>query len=815
MEFRRGEEEGICEITASVRDLVSFCLRDDSIDNRTGAAAEQEAMLRGSRLHRKRQSSMGADYAAEVPLKKTAVTEHARIHIEGRADGVIRKDGAVTIDEIKGVYREPASINAPETVHRAQALLYAVILAEEEDLPEIGVQITYIHMDTEEIKVFPEVLTRSELTRWFSALLDILERYAAFYTGWSKVRDDSIASLSFPFPYRDGQKRLIGGVYQTITSAKNLFLMAPTGVGKTLAVLYPAVQAVGRRLAEKIFYLTARGAAQSAPQDALGHLRRAGVRIKSLQITAKEKACFMAKPSCNPDDCPYADHYFGRVRDVVLNMIGDSDVFDRETILRAAKDARLCPYELSLDLSYWADVIICDYNYVFDPDAYLRRFFSDAAEKKYILLVDEAHNLVDRGRAMYSADLVKEDVLAVRRLVKEKDARLYRELSKINSILLAMKKEDTGEERDGDEGGEDRDKRFGRGGVSVRKDDGGIADAAVRAMHEMERLFDESHDSALKEDLLDMYFALRSYTSVYDALDEHYAIYTEMTPDENFRIRLFCTDPSEMLRAHRGAARSAIFFSATLLPVEFYKQMLGAGPEDPAVYAPSSFPPENRKVLVIRDVSAKYTRRTKEEFRRIAALIAGTVRARKGNYIAFFPSYKMMEDVFSVYRSEYDTPSAAWVVQSRIMGEEDREIFLENFADAAPDVSMLGFCVMGGIFSEGIDLTGERLIGAIIVGTGLPQVSSECEIIRANFAEREMPGFDYAYRYPGMNKVLQAGGRVIRTPEDRGVIVLADERFLERNYAGLFPREWNIREVCRAEEAETALRHFWEDEDRQ
>ncbi len=511
------------------------------------------------------------------------------------------------------------------------------------------------------------------------------------------------------------------------------------------------------------------------------------LQYKVITLTAKEKICFCEKPECNPDYCPYAKGHFDRINDAVYDMITTSDDMSRQAVEEQAKKWQVCPFELGLDLSLWADAVICDYNYVFDPNAKLKRFFGEGVKGDYIFLIDEAHNLVERGREMFSASLCKEDVMKVRRLVKTRDVRLARQLEDCNRQLLALKRECDG--------------------CQVLESAGGIYLKLLSVMAEMERYLEECQEEDVREEVLGLYFEVRMFETIYEKLDENYMIYSEIDGEGKFLIRLFCVNPAVNLNEALEKGVSTIFFSATLLPIRYYRQLLSTKTDDYAVYAQSTFARENRLLLLGNDVSTRYTARGEATYRKYASYLLEMVQGKKGNYMAFFPSYKFMEEVYDQFLllAEKEGSSAQCVIQAPYMSEEAREIFLEEFEEEREE-SLLGFCVMGGIFSEGIDLSRDRLIGAAVVGTGLPQVCRERELLREYFDKKGLRGFDYAYVYPGMNKVLQSAGRVIRTEEDRGVILLLDDRFREPRYKETFPqgvgRSGTLQcEKCRREDA--------------
>lgn len=837
-------------IKISVRNLVEFILRSGDLDNRRSFAADKDAMLKGGRLHRKIQKKMGAFYRAEVALYYEKEYEDFTIVVEGRADGIIEEPDIYVIDEIKGVYLDIQYLEEPIAVHLAQAKCYAYmyaaergiakkfskeslknkaddmdgqcvfdktleknhsenvsgkvlsdeVLADEEkntDKKEkrMGVQMTYAHLETEEMKRFREEYTIEELEMWFEELVGQYYQWAKFQYEWKILRNASMEQLQFPFVYREGQKEIVRSVYFTIKNKKELFIQAPTGVGKTMSTVYPAVRSVGEGLAEKIFYLTAKTITRTVAEEAFRILRDKGLKYKVLTLTAKEKMCICPEPDCNPEKCPRAKGHFDRINAAVFEILTSGEEYDRDSLLAHAEKWNVCPFEMSLDLSLWVDAIICDYNYVFDPNVRLQRFFGDGVKGEYIFLIDEAHNLVERGRQMYSAAIYKEHVLAAKRLLKVHSRKLERYLEKTNKLLLGYKREcET---------------------YQILSSAGEVALSLMSVMSELEAFMEQRRKGLIvlsekdEKELLEFYFEVRSFLSIYELVNENYEIYSELDEENHFRIQLFCVNPAENLQNCMGRGVGTVFFSATLLPIRYYKSLLSMNPDAYAIYAESPFDDKNRGILIGCDVSSKYTRRGYGEYRKIAEYICRFTKGKKGNYLVFFPSYRLMQDVFEIYREEFDSEQVDWVIQTPSMGETDREIFLENFNEENKN-TLIGFCVMGGIFSEGIDLIGEKLIGAVIVGTGIPQISNEREILKKYYDNKRLNGFDYAYRYPGMNKVLQSAGRVIRTKDDNGMILLLDERFLMEEYLQLFPREWKRFEVCSLMHLEEYVDAFWE-----
>ena len=776
------------QVRISVRALVEFVLRSGDIDNRRSGAAQKDAMAAGTRIHKKIQKRMGGNYRAEVPLKYAALDEEEDIEllVEGRADGIFEEDGIVTIDEIKGVYMDLERLTEPVAVHMAQAMCYGYFYCCDRNLDGVRIQLTYCNLETEEIRRFHEDRSKEELEAWFRSVIHEYFKWARYLCHHELQRNQSISGLEFPFPYREGQRDLAVAVYKTISRKKRLFIQAPTGIGKTLSTIFPAVQAMGAGKASKVFYLTAKTITRTVAEEAFRILRSRGLVFTAVTITAKEKLCPMEKAECNPEACPYAKGHFDRVNEAVFDILHLEQEMDRETVLRYAEKYRVCPFEFCLDISSWTDGIICDYNYVFDPNVRLKRYFADGASGDYLFLVDEAHNLVSRAREMYSASVYKEDFLEVKRIIKGKSPRLERQLDRCNKLLLSMKRE--------------------CGDWQLLEDVTGLAAGIMTAFSYMETFMEEFPEFPERETVLDFYFCLRDFLNVYEELDGHYRIYEENREDGSFLVRLFCVDPSRLLSRCMDQGASTILFSATLLPVRYYKTLLSGNQEDYAVYVNSPFPEENRLLMVAEDVSSRYTRRSPSEYRKVADYIRIVTQSRPGNYMVFFPSYQYMGEIEEILEEE--PLKADLLVQGQGMGEAEKTEFLEEF-EKERSHSLAAFCVMGGVFSEGIDLKEERLIGVIVVGTGLPMVCVEQEVLKGYFDETEEKGFDFSYQYPGMNKVLQAAGRVIRTPEDRGVILLLDDRFLRRDHLELFPREWEHFQVVNRGNAARCLEDFW------
>ncbi len=781
------------QIVISVRNLVEFLLVSGDIDERVSASRKLDAMQEGNRIHRKLQRRAGSSYHAEVPLKFLIEYEEYTLGIEGRADGIIYdgediSNSSVTIDEIKGMYLDVQRLEEPFEVHLAQAKCYAYFVAEKYDLEEISVQMTYCNLDTEDIKRFEEQYSFDELESWFYDLIAQYKKWANYLFWHRKERLESIQGLPFPYPYREGQHQLVADVYRSITRGKILFSQAPTGTGKTLATIYPAIQAVGQGCGDKIFYLTAKTSTTLVARDAFSLLEEKGYAGNTVCLTAKDKMCPHEKRICDPEHCSYAKGHFDRVNDAVFASLSRAKVFDRQTILDLAEEFLVCPFEFSLDLSNWVDHIVCDYNYVFDPNAYLRRFFAEGKRRDDIFLVDESHNLVERAREMYSETLIKEDFLAMKRQLKPFGKKLENALQRCNKILLEYKR---------------KCERY----LLVEN-----LDTFLFALMNVGSALDEllQRDVVIedRESVLEFYFKVRNFLALSDCADEHYRIYCDFTVEGNFAIHLFCVDPSLMLQERLERAKSTVFFSATLLPVNYYKQLLCRESDVYAVYTESMFDKKKRRILIGDDVSSVYKERGIDMYQKYARYIKEITEAKVGNYMVFCPSYQFMKNVEEQFLA-INLGESEILMQKASMTEPEREDFLYNF-EMEKEHSLIAFCVMGGIFSEGIDLTGEKLIGTIVVGAGLPQVSVRQEIMTNYFEDSGRDGFAFSYLYPGMNKVIQSAGRLIRTAEDVGVIALLDWRFTKPMYQSTFPKEWSDAKRCNLKTVGEEVRLFWE-----
>lgn len=755
-------------IKESVRGIIEYILRTGSIDDRFMGSTRA---VEGTIAHQKLQSNnekIYDNYEKEVRLSEEFKIEEVTLIVDGRADGIIIEDNNVYIEEIKSTMKPLILIDEDyNPLHWAQAKFYAYIYAFQNSMSKINVRLSYFNLETEEVKSFNKKFSFEELKDYVFLIIEEYKKWVILKSNLIEDRNKSITTLKFPFEkYRLGQRELAKACFNTIRERSVLFAQAPTGIGKTISTIFPAVKALGENRGERIVYLTAKTITRTVAEDAVKRLKDKDLCCRNITLTAKEKICFKEKSVCNPENCEYAVNYYDKVNNSIYNMLKEEDNFTRETIEEYARKECLCPFELSLDLSMWCDVIICDYNYAFDPRAKLKRFFEDDVDKN-ILLVDEGHNLVDRSRSMYSAEIYKEKILSASKAMKGKAPNLYKCLNSINKYLIELRKE--------------------------------LQEAEVNSIYKKEqykdltkllRIFISECDEYLVksvntegyEEIRDLYFETRSFIAISEIYSEkEYVTLVELNKND-VKVKLFCVNPSKNLSKIIQEAHSTTIFSATLTPIKYYIDVLGGDDNSYRMKLPSPFKKENLKVYS-NPLNMRFSQRD-NNIDKLCKLINRFKEAEVGNYMAFLPSYQYLDKLYSRYCEIYGDENT--ICQKEVLREEERVEFLNNFKE---DSNVLAFCVIGGFFSEGIDLPGKRLIGCIIVGVGFPRISNEGDIIRNYYEDN---GFDYAYIYPGINKIMQAAGRVIRTEEDKGRILLIDDRYSTTKYKSILPVEWEL-----------------------
>jgi DNA excision repair protein ERCC-2 len=775
------------ELKIAVRDMVAHVLCSGDLAFEFSSSRRPVEAIR---IHQKIQQSRPENYRAEVAVSHQVEAELFILTIGGRIDGVYEDCEPVLIEEIKTTSHSLDHFEHQENpIHWGQAKSYAYIYAQDHNLNEIDTQLTYYQVESGEIRKFQKHFTTDELASFFQNLVADYLQWARIIISWELLRDDSIRKLKFPFDnYRPGQREMAVNVYRSIKNEGQLLVQAATGIGKTMAALFPAIVTIAEGISKKIFYLTARTTGRLAAEKAIDKLRQKDLKLKSLTITAKEKICFNPDSACHPEECEFARGHYDRINGA-LEDIFVQDAFTRDVVEKFAKSHRVCPFEFSLALSYWADCIICDYNYAFDPRVFLRRFFQEE-NGEYTFLIDEAHNLVDRSREMFSAEIFKQPLLDMRRAVRHELPAVYSNLGQINSWMVkARKKCDQAD------------------GTRHEKQPPDTLYPLMRKFLSLtERWLSRNIKAAFREQLLDLYFKIAGFVRVAEQFDESYATCFEKI-EQDLKVKLFCVDPSLQLKDALNRCKAAIFFSATMTPMAYFQKILGCHEDAVRLKLPSPFPEGNLGLFVSDSVSTLYRQRESTKHL-ISRIICTFINQKKGNYLIFFPSYTYMQMVFNSFES--DCPESETIRQTPAMSELEREAFLQRFGQENPK-SLVGFAVMGGIFGEGIDLVGERLSGAVVVGVGLPGVSLERELIRAYFADTLSAGFEFAYQYPGINRVLQAAGRVIRSESDRGVVLLIDRRYATHRYRSLVREQWDSSvRVKNQQQFAEELQRFWQ-----
>ncbi|KIL43373.1 hypothetical protein KP77_30790 [Jeotgalibacillus alimentarius] len=744
-------------VTLSARRLAEYVHRSGSIDAAIGSA---NAMMEGTRIHQAIQKTYGDEDEKEKFLSRRLEFDDKTFVLEGRCDGLLKRESGYIVDEIKSTSRQLEDIESPAEVHKAQAFVYAWILTEEMALQEIQVQVTYVQSSTREEKRFIDTYEAAFLRNKVIEMVRIYEPFATLMQRLKSERQSSIESLSFPFPaFRPGQRQLAGSVYKTIDEKAKLFAQAPTGIGKTISTLFPAIKAAGEGKVNQIVYTTAKTTTRIAAEEAFQLMQGSGLKMSAVSMTAKDKICFKEKTICQKEYCEFADGHFDRINGAMMDILEHETLMTRSVIESYAMKHRVCPFEFSMDLSYVTDAMIGDYNYIFDPRVSRKRMAGEQ-KSRAVLLVDEAHNLPDRASSMYSAALTKQPFLQISR--NDQHPALSQAAKRVNKAFLEVKKQ--------------LEESF----AIVHKLPEQWLEAVQDFYTEAERLV---QSGVRDEQVIDQYFAVRQLIAAAEQVDERFYIYIQKMRSDVL-VKIVCMDPSAFIQGSAKGYRASVFFSATMQPVSYIRTMLGGEQEDFQLDLPSPFSKEQIEVRTV-PVSTKYKDR-EATIKRITDELREAIRRHTGNFLIFFPSYAYMKMAYEYFEEE-GIEGTDLRMQSAGMDETERDEFLAAFKSGN---RIAAFAVLGGVFSEGVDLPGEQLTGVAIVGVGLPQINPERDQLKKYFQEKGLNGYQYAYVFPGMNKVLQAGGRLIRTETDSGILLLIDDRYLTGQYQQLLPEEW-------------------------
>ncbi len=755
----------------SVHDVVDFLLRVGDIDERV---YNQETMELGSKIHSAFQKKQGKEYLSEYLLGESFDRPLGTIVLSGRADGIIIGGEYPIIDEIKSTIL-PLDVFYEQQLawHLGQAECYALMYCHQEKLSRIGVRLTYISQREEGRQEHSFSYTVEELEQKVHGYLDEYLDFHKISFDHRKARDASCAKLAFPFPsFRKGQRELAKYSYGIAKKGGYLFAEAPTGIGKTMSTLYPFVKSFMEGKNERIFYLTAKTTGQDAAHDALNEMKAQGLLIRNSYMKAKDKLCLSPGKACNPDECPYARGYYTKVKNVIKRALASDRDFDEGYLLMLAYEEAICPFELQLDLSLYSDVLVCDYNYLFDPMVKLDRYFGDLADPSHDLaLIDEAHNLVDRGRGMYSAEISDFALHAAKRALKKGEfTPLKRALTKVHKALI-------------DEIAAHEEPFY----VYEEAPEG--IEKALESLKRADQKFLKETHPPIPEEFKDFYLECNKYlVLIRDCFGPGSKIYLAQE-GKQIRLKLFCLDPSPYLKQSLDALKGAVVFSATLSPISYYMNAVLGEEDEPFLLLPSPFPKENFLLMLAPKVSTRYKDRD-ATYIPVAEYLSRFVEGKVGNYFCYFPSYEYLEKVMPYLHFK----DATLLYQRHDMNDAEKSEFLSHF-ERNPSKTTVGLLVLGGAFSEGIDLVDDRLIGVAIVGIGLPQIGGDNDLIRDYYQKKRGQGFEYAYMDPGMNKVMQAAGRLIRSEKDVGACLLIDDRYLVEEYRSLFMRIWSEYEV--------------------
>lgn len=785
-------------VTMSVRDITDFIFRDGNAASESYSVPE-EKMLAGARFHRSYEQKLEnkgytpeyrTEYLHEYP-------DGLKLKIQGIADAVKDTKKKLYVCEIKTVSVDVQSLETESIPkYRAQVYMYAYMIMCEKNAKACNISIVYHNISKSATKILDEVESFENAENFFKDVLGRLHPWLLLYLDHTKVRDAGLKALAFPHEsYRKGQRDICAAVFRAVRDGTKLFVEAPTGTGKTISALFPSLKAMGEGYCGKIFYLTAKVITRSVAKEALESLTSSGLSLRSIILTAKSKSC-LGGGNCLPHLCKYSDGHGERVNSAIFAMVSENSLITPETVADYAERYTVCPHELALDASMFCDVIVGDYNHAYDPNATLQRYFSSPSD--FAVLVDEVHNLPDRARDMYSSELEASELRAAAKALKDAPKKVKSTFSKLAREISAIGKSL-------DEENIDDIKHT----VSLTEGFIGALDALCE---EYRRFLSKDDYDKEKELTIDVYFKCRFFhtlTECRDIYENSFSVYFDRTARKK-RLCIMCTDPSPILEELAELPKSTVLFSATLRPFGYYFDVLGGKAErDKYISVGSPFPSENLLCASLCGISTVYKDRS-TSYTAICDAICEAVKHKVGNYLVFFPSFKYMDDVYEVFTESFSHGKSLDVIrQTPDMTDGERSDFLMRFNEYGSS-TLIGFTVCGGVFSEGVDLKGERLSGAIVVGTGMPAICFERDLLKKSYGSKGRDGFDFAYTYPGLNRVFQAGGRVIRSETDRGFVLLIDTRYRSRKYLSCLPDSWRgIRFFKDISGLSDILREFW------
>lgn len=745
------------QIELSVHELVDFVLRKGDIDSRS---FNSMTMQEGTRIHNIYQSKQGSNYLKEYPLKGIFSYEDSLVYLSGRSDGIILEEVPI-IEEIKSTNCDLNSFfKENEEWHLGQAICYGYLYAIEKGLDKVKICLTYISQVNNDILKKNYCYKTDELLNKIHQYFDVYFQFARIIETRKNRRNESLSELRFPFSNaREGQMELIDFTKQAIESADSRFAEASTGIGKTMATIFSTLSYLKEDKLDKVFYLCPKNTNFDNAAKALEILNKEGYLLSYTEIRARSKMCpYKLEKACNPDDCPLTVGYYSKLKDVLKDCLVHENLLNSEIIDKYAEKYDVCPFELSLDFSVYTDFVVCDYNYAFHPISYLRRFF-EVPDKTYRIfaLVDEAHNLIDRARDMFTVTFSEEDYKNLKKELKGyRNPEINKILRKINQDLRLFKQFE-----------------FNDQPIILEQLDSKFIQHITKLRSEINVLETDNPKLKLKKGkdfLIDLY----KFIVINDLLNDGFKIILANKYD-NLTIKLFCIDPSSFINKSLFHFLGTLFFSATLTPIDYFQKVNLNRDGFKTISLPSPFNPNNFFLIINDNISIKYKDRDKT-LEEVVKEINIFVSKKVGNYLIFVPSFEYSRKI-----EKYFINDSRFVFQTATMTNKDKDEFLANFKEN-PQESRIGVCVISGSFAESIDLTGDRLIGVVVVGVGLPQVNFENNLVKDFYIQKEMNGYEFAYMNPGINKVLQALGRVIRTQKDKGSALIIDSRYAQSHY---------------------------------
>ena len=776
----------------SAEELASFVYRGGDIDPRAFNGNKNGGSIVSHKIHTKKPNLSDAYYF-------TTISDGINITLYTYYENIRKDENGYTVENVYSVpYRLDDIENGLLEIATKTAMLSAYIVLERYKQLSVKANITFYREGKDEERAFTKTLYREELTEEFEKVISLFAPYARLIKERQTKTLPELEALRFPFKEgaREGQRELIVEAFRAIHSSKRLVAEAPTGTGKTMASLYPALKSIGQGHGDKIFYFTGKTTTALSALNAIDIMRDQIPSLRSIHISSKDKCCVTFAPNqrrkCEPKYCHVTRGYFDKINEALLELLTNYRTYTKDIIDEISAKYSVCSYELSLELSEWCELVVCDYNYLFDLNAYLRRYFEFPSEADFIFLIDEAHNLPDRAREMYSATLNRGDLVKAseryggEKTIAEPLADILCDFDMYHEMAMTEKRE--------------IDDHVCGFYINSQISES-MAKPYYKLLKGIKRILNKDTDDG---ELYQLFMDVKKLVSVIEIFDKRFTMYVEAM-DDDVRLRLMCLDPSFMLNENLKKGKSTILFSATLTPLEYFADVLGCQKAE-TITLKSPFDKEKLCLVGVNNVSTRYEDR-KKSAGTIANIIRAAIEGKKGNYIVYFPSYAYLTEVKEIFEKKY--PKINVTYQKKSMSEKAKKDFLDSF-DAKKDGTMVGFCVLGGSFSEGIDLRGERLIGAIIVGVGLPTISSELNIIKEHYDNTRENGYAYTYTYPGMIKVMQAAGRVIRSEDEKGVVFLVDDRFATPEYFELLPSHWkHIKYINNAKDLLKEVQEFW------